>query len=214
VRLVADDGEQLGIVSVAEAMRMAEERNVDLVEIAPLAEPPVCKLMDYGKFRYREQKKAHEAKLKQKQIQVKEIKFRPGTDEGDYRIKLNKLIEFLKEGDKAKVTLRFRGREMAHQEFGIRLLERVRNELEPYGQVEQFPRLEGRQMVMVLGPKKKPTVESRIKKVSSKKAAPGEAKVLAAEKKAPVPAPAKKAIAVAKKGSKAEAKDSKVEASG
>jgi translation initiation factor IF-3 len=134
---------------------MAEEQNVDLVEIAPLAVPPVCKLMDYGKFRYREQKKAHEAKLKQKQIQVKEIKFRPGTDEGDYKIKLGKLIQFLEEGDKAKVTLRFRGREMAHQEFGVRLLERVKADLQAVGLVEQFPKLEGRQMVMVLAPKKK-----------------------------------------------------------
>ena len=155
MRLVAENGDQLGIQPVAEALRMAEEKNVDLVEIAPLANPPVCKLMDYGKFRYREQKKAHEAKLKQKQIQVKEIKFRPGTDEGDYKIKLGKLIEFLEEGDKAKVTLRFRGREMAHKEFGERLLERVRKDLDPYGLVEQFPRLEGRQMVMVLAPKKK-----------------------------------------------------------
>ncbi len=155
MRLVAENGDQLGIQPVAEALRMAEEKNVDLVEIAPLANPPVCKLMDYGKFRYREQKKAHEAKLKQKQIQVKEIKFRPGTDEGDYQIKLGKLIEFLEEGDKAKVTLRFRGREMAHKEFGERLLERVRKDLDPYGLVEQFPRLEGRQMVMVLAPKKK-----------------------------------------------------------
>jgi translation initiation factor IF-3 len=142
-------------VAVADAQRMAEEQNVDLVEIAPLAVPPVCKLMDYGKFRYREQKKAHEAKLKQKQIQVKEIKFRPGTDEGDYKIKLGKLIQFLEEGDKAKVTLRFRGREMAHQEFGVRLLERVKADLEAVGLVEQFPKLEGRQMVMVLAPKKK-----------------------------------------------------------
>ncbi len=155
VRLVSDSGEQLGIVSVTEALRLAEERDVDLVEIAPLAKPPVCKLMDYGKFRYREQKKAHEAKLKQKQIQIKEIKFRPGTDEGDYKIKLGKLIQFLGEGDKAKVTLRFRGREMAHQEFGLRLLERVKKDLEAHGQVEQFPKLEGRQMVMVLAPKKK-----------------------------------------------------------
>jgi translation initiation factor IF-3 len=155
VRLVGEQGEQLGIVAVAEALRMAEEKNVDLVEIAPLAVPPVCKLMDYGKFRYREQKKAHEAKLKQKQIQVKEIKFRPGTDEGDYKIKLGKLIEFLEGGDKAKVTLRFRGREMAHQEFGVRLLERVKADLEQVGLVEQFPKLEGRQMVMVLAPKKK-----------------------------------------------------------
>ena len=155
VRLVAENGDQLGIKSVMEALRLAEEANVDLVEIAPLANPPVCKLMDYGKFRYREQKKAHEAKLKQKQIQVKEIKFRPGTDEGDYKIKLNKLIQFLEEGDKAKVTLRFRGREMAHKEFGERLLERVRKDLEAVGLVEQFPKLEGRQMVMVLAPKKK-----------------------------------------------------------
>jgi translation initiation factor IF-3 len=155
VRLVGEDAEQLGIVPVAEALRLAEERNVDLVEIAPTAQPPVCKLMDYGKFRYREQKKAHEAKLKQKQIQVKEIKFRPGTDEGDYKIKLGKLIQFLEDGDKAKVTLRFRGREMAHQEFGVRLLERVKADLLEVGIVEQFPKLEGRQMVMVLAPKKK-----------------------------------------------------------
>ncbi len=136
-------------------MRLSEEQDVDLVEIAPQADPPVCRLMDYGKFKYQEQKKAHEAKLKQKIIQVKEIKFRPGTDEGDYSIKVRNLIRFLEEGDKTKVTLRFRGREMAHQEIGARLLERVRNELEPYGQVEQFPKMEGRQMIMVLAPKKK-----------------------------------------------------------
>jgi translation initiation factor IF-3 len=136
-------------------MRMAEEAEVDLVEIAPTAKPPVCRLMDYGKFKYQESKKRHEAKLKQKQIQVKEIKFRPGTDEGDYQIKLRNLIRFLEEGDKAKVTLRFRGREMAHQEFGIKLLERVRADLDAYGVVEQFPKLEGRQMIMVLSPKKK-----------------------------------------------------------
>ena len=152
---MAENGDQLGIVAVADALKMAEEQNVDLVEIAPLAVPPVCKLMDYGKFRYREQKKAHEAKLKQKQIQVKEIKFRPSTDEGDYKIKVGKLIQFLDEGDKAKVTLRFRGREMAHQEFGVRLLERVRKDLDTHAIIEQFPRLEGRQMVMVLAPKKK-----------------------------------------------------------
>jgi len=154
VRLVAEDGEQLGIVPTRDALRMAEEREVDLVEIAPLAKPPVCKLMDYGKFKYREAKKAHEAKLKQKQIQVKEVKFRPGTDEGDYRIKLRNLTRFLEEGDKTKVTLRFRGREMAHQEFGIRLLERVKADLEPYGVVEQFPKMEGRQLIMVLAPKR------------------------------------------------------------
>ena len=163
MRLVAENGDQLGIVPVLEALRKAEEANVDLVEIAPLANPPVCKLMDYGKFRYREQKKAHEAKLKQKQIQVKEIKFRPGTDEGDYKIKLGKLTQFLEEGDKAKVTLRFRGREMAHREFGERLLERVRKDLDAIGVVEQFPRLEGRQMVMVLAPKKKLVPEKVVK---------------------------------------------------
>ena len=134
---------------------MAEQAEVDLVEIAPGASPPVCRLMDYGKFKYRESKKRHEAKLKQKQIVVKEVKFRPGTDEGDYQIKLRNLIRFLDEGDKTKVTLRFRGREMAHQEFGIRLLERVRADLEAYGVVEQFPKMEGRQMIMVIAPKKK-----------------------------------------------------------
>jgi translation initiation factor IF-3 len=134
---------------------MAEEKEVDLVEIAPTAQPPVCRLMDYGKFKYRESKKRHEAKLKQKQIQVKEVKFRPGTDEGDYQIKLRNLIRFLEEGDKTKITLRFRGREMAHQEFGVRLLERIKAELDLYGVVEQFPKMEGRQMIMVLSPKKK-----------------------------------------------------------
>ncbi len=148
------DGEQLGIVSLAEALGKAEGAELDLVEIAPMAKPPVCRIMDYGKFKYREAKKQHEAKLKLKQIQVKEVKFRPGTDEGDYKIKLRNLTRFLSEGDKAKVTLRFRGREMAHQEFGVRLLERIRGDLEPIATVEQFPRLEGRQMVMLLAPKK------------------------------------------------------------
>jgi translation initiation factor IF-3 len=148
VRLLDEQGEQVGIVPIREALRMAEERDVDLVEIAPLANPPVCRLMDFGKFKYREAKKAHEAKLKQKQIQVKEVKFRPGTDEGDYQIKLRNLIRFLEDGDKTKVTLRFRGREMAHQEFGVRLLARVREDLDPYGTVEQFPKMEGRQLVM------------------------------------------------------------------
>ena len=155
VRLIGAAGEQIGIVSLAAANKLAEEAGVDLVEIAPTAKPPVCRLMDFGKYKYHEAKKRHEAKLKQRQIQVKEIKFRPGTDEGDYQIKLRNLIRFLEEGDKTKVTLRFRGREMAHQEFGVKLLERVRADLDPYGVVEQFPRLEGRQMVMVLSPKKK-----------------------------------------------------------
>jgi translation initiation factor IF-3 len=154
VRLIGKDGEQLGVVAIDKALALAEESEIDLVEIAPTAKPPVCRLMDYGKFKYTEAKKRHEAKLKQKQIQVKEIKFRPGTDEGDYQIKLRNLIRFLGEGDKVKVTLRFRGREMAHQEFGIKLLERVKGDLEPHGQVEQFPKLEGRQMIMVLSPKK------------------------------------------------------------
>lgn len=136
---------------------MAEEAELDLVEIAPTAVPPVCRIMDYGKFKYRESKKRHEAKLKQKQIIVKEVKFRPGTDEGDYKIKLRNLVRFLEEGDKTKVTLRYRGRELAHQEFGIRLLERIRGDLEPYGVVEQWPKMEGRQLIMVMAPKLKPT---------------------------------------------------------
>ncbi len=155
VRLIGVKGEQLGIVTLADANALADEAGVDLVEIAPTAQPPVCRLMDYGKFRYQESKKKHDAKLKQKQVQIKEIKFRPNTDEGDYNIKLRNLVNFLNEGDKVKVTLRFRGREMAHQEFGMRLLERVRDDLESYAIVEQFPKMEGRQMVMVLSPKKK-----------------------------------------------------------
>ncbi len=155
IRLVGIDNEPLGVVKLADAVRMSEEAEVDLVEIAPQADPPVCRLMDYGKFKYQEQKKAHDARLKQKIIQVKEVKFRPGTDEGDYNIKVRNLTRFLEEGDKTKVTLRFRGREMAHQDIGMRLLERVKAELEPVGVVEQFPKMEGRQMIMVIGPKKK-----------------------------------------------------------
>jgi translation initiation factor IF-3 len=155
IRLVGENGEQVGIVSIQQALSMAEEAGVDLVEIAPMAKPPVCRLMDFGKFKYHEAKRAHEAKLKQKQIQVKEIKLRPGTDENDYQIKLRNLVRFLQEGDKVKVTLRFRGREMAHQEFGQRLLDRVKTDLEPYGVVEQFPKMEGRQLIMVMAPKKK-----------------------------------------------------------
>ncbi|MCP5245470.1 MAG: translation initiation factor IF-3 [Burkholderiales bacterium] len=163
VRLIGLDGEQMGIVKLAHANELAEEAGVDLVEIAPTAQPPVCRLMDYGKFRYQESKRKHDAKLKQKQVQIKEIKFRPNTDEGDYRIKLRNLINFLNDGDKVKVTLRFRGREMAHQEFGVRILERVRDDLESYATVEQFPKMEGRQMVMVLSPKKKDTKTSKTK---------------------------------------------------
>ncbi len=153
VRLIGPDKEPMGIVSSAEALRLANEAELDLVEISPMADPPVCRIMDYGKFKYAEIKKQHEAKLKQKQVQIKEIKFRPGTDEGDYNIKLRNLIKFLNEGDKTKVTLRFRGREMAHQEIGMRLIERVKADLDAYGVVEQFPKMEGRQMVMVLAPK-------------------------------------------------------------
>ncbi len=142
------------MISIAAANKLAEEAELDLVEIAPTAKPPVCRVMDYGKFKYRESKKRHEAKLKQKQIIVKEVKFRPGTDEGDYKIKLRNLTRFLEEGDKTKITLRFRGREMAHQEFGIRLLERVKTDLLEHGVVEQFPKMEGRQLVMILAPKK------------------------------------------------------------
>ncbi len=155
VRLIGIKGEPIGVVSLAQANAMAEELEIDLVEIAPTAQPPVARLMDFGKFKYSEAKKKHEAKLKQKQIQVKEVKFRPGTDDGDYQIKLRNLTRFLTEGDKTKITLRFRGREMAHQEFGFKLLERVKADLEPFGVVEQFPKMEGRQMVMVMSPKKK-----------------------------------------------------------
>jgi translation initiation factor IF-3 len=179
VRLVGAEGEQIGVVPIADAIARAEAAELDLVEIAPLAEPPVCRIMDFGKFKYREAKRQHEAKLKLKQIQVKEVKFRPSTDEGDYKIKLRNLIRFLGEGDKAKVTLRFRGREMAHQEFGIRLLERIRGDLEPHSIVEQFPRLEGRQMVMLLAPKKvappkHPTNKPEAGKGESQKVSPPE----------------------------------------
>ncbi|MEY3670138.1 MAG: hypothetical protein RL258_1534 [Pseudomonadota bacterium] len=142
-------------MKISEALRLAEEAEVDLVEIAPQAVPVVCKLMDFGKFKYQEQKRAHDAKLKQKVIQVKEVKFRPGTDDNDYQVKLRNLTRFLEEGDKAKITIRFRGREMAHQEFGMRMLERVKEDLAELGQVEQMPKLEGRQMVMIMAPKKK-----------------------------------------------------------
>ena len=155
IRLVGEEGEQLGIVALSDAVARAEAAELDLVEIAPTAKPPVCRIMDYGKFKYREAKKQHEAKLKLKQIQVKEVKFRPGTDEGDYQIKLRNLIKFLEEGDKTKITLRFRGREMAHQEIGMAQLRRVSNDLAELAVVEQFPKMEGRQLVMMLAPKKK-----------------------------------------------------------
>ncbi len=155
MRLIGLEGEQLGIVKIAEAFRLSEAADVDLVEIAPNAEPPVCRLMDYGKFKYQEQKRQAEARSKQKIIQVKEVKFRSATDEGDYQVKLRNLKRFLEEGDKAKVSLRFRGREMAHQDLGMKMLERVRDDLLDMAQVEAMPKLEGRQMIMVLSPKKK-----------------------------------------------------------
>ena len=155
VRLIGTDGEIIGIMSGREALKMAEEADTDLVEISPNATPPVCRLMDYGKFKYQEQKKAAEALAKQKIIQVKEIKLRPGTDENDYQVKMRNIKRFIEDGDKVKVTLRFRGREMAHQEIGMRQLERIREELAEMAQVESMPKLEGRQMVMMLAPARK-----------------------------------------------------------
>ena len=194
MRLIGAGGEPIGVVSIAAANKMAEEAELDLVEIAPTAVPPVCRIMDFGKFKYRESKRQHEAKLKQKQIVVKEVKFRPGTDEGDYKIKIRNLLRFLEEGDKAKITLRYRGREMAHQEFGIRLLERIRSELEPFAIVEQFPKMEGRQLVMVMSPKKggKAPVKS-----APKAAAPAEAAKPAAAQATPVDVVAPVAVVAA-----------------
>ncbi len=161
VRLSGVENEPLGIVSLMEALRMAGDLDVDLVEISATAVPPVCRLMDYGKFKYQEQKKAADAKSKQKVIEVKEIKFRPGTDDGDYNIKVRNIKRFLDEGDKCKITLRFRGREITHQEIGMELLNRMRAELADLIVVEQFPKLEGRQMVMMIAPgKKKPAAKA------------------------------------------------------
>ena len=155
VRVISAEGAQLGIMSTDEAIAAARRAGLDLVEVAPAEKPPVCRIMDFGKFKYQESKKQHEAKLKQKQVQVKEIKFRPGTDEGDYQIKLRNIVRFLGEGDKVKVTLRFRGREMAHQELGLAQLKRVEADVAEIAITESFPKMEGRQMVMVLAPKKK-----------------------------------------------------------
>ncbi|MFZ5790080.1 MAG: translation initiation factor IF-3 [Pseudomonadota bacterium] len=153
VRLVKEDGSMVGIVPIREALMMAEEAGLDLVEISPNATPPVCKILDFGKFKYEQQKKLAEARKKQKVIEVKEIKLRPGIDEHDYQVKMRSVLRFLEEGDKVKVTMRFRGREMVHQELGLKVLERVRNELDALAKVEQMPRLEGRQMIMVMAPK-------------------------------------------------------------
>ncbi|MAR33834.1 MAG: translation initiation factor IF-3 [Porticoccaceae bacterium] len=155
VRLVSDDGTQVGIVGLQQALDLAREKTMDLVEISPDAEPPVCKIMDYGKHVFDLKKKTAMQKKKQKQTQVKEMKFRPGTDEGDYQIKLRNVTRFLENGDKAKITLRFRGREMAHQDLGIAMVKRIEHDLENIAQVEQYPKLEGRQMTMVFAPKSK-----------------------------------------------------------
>jgi translation initiation factor IF-3 len=155
VRVIGSDGEQQGLMPIADAIEVAKLEGLDLVEVAPTAEPPVCRIMDFGKYLFEQNKKAQSAKRKQKHVHVKEIKFRPGTDEGDYQIKLRKLVEFLEYGDKTKITLRFRGREMAHQELGANLLARVRKDLDEYGVIEQMPQMEGRQMIMVMSPKKK-----------------------------------------------------------
>ena len=155
LRVIAADGSQAGVMSRYDALQMASAAELDLVEVSPTAEPPVVRIMDYGKFLFEQNKKAHSAKRKQKQIQVKEVKFRPGTGESDYQIKLRNLTRFLSEGDKAKVTLRFRGREMVHQDIGRKLLDRVSGDLAPHAVVEQNPLMEGKQMIMVFAPKKK-----------------------------------------------------------
>ncbi len=155
VRLMGPDNEQLGVVSIEEALRLSTEQDVDLVEVVAQATPPVCKLIDYGKFKFAEQKKAHEAKLKQKVVELKEVKFRPGTDDGDYNIKVRNMKRFLDEGDKVKVSLRFKGREITHQELGMAMMERIKADTVEVAQVEQMPKLEGRQMIMMMAPKKK-----------------------------------------------------------
>ncbi len=155
VRLIDAEGTQLGIVTIEEALRAAEQATLDLVEIAADADPVVCKIMDFGKYIYEAKKQRNATKKKQKIIQVKEVKFRPGTEEGDYQVKLRNLVRFLEQGDKAKVTLRFRGREMAHQEIGMELIKRIETDLEPHAAVEQHAKMEGRQLTMVLAPKKK-----------------------------------------------------------
>ncbi len=152
IRLIGADGENVGVVTPARAMEMAAEAGLDLVEISPNAEPPVCKIMDFGKFKYETQKKEAEARKKQKIIEIKEIKFRPGTDTHDYEVKMRNVVKFLENGDKVKITLRFRGREMAHMELGRELLHRISTDLEEIGKVESMPKLEGRQMVMMIGP--------------------------------------------------------------
>jgi translation initiation factor IF-3 len=185
--LLGPEGEQIGIVSVREALSKAEEAELDLVEINPLAQPPVCRIMDYGKFKYRQSKQQHEAKLKQKIVEIKEVLFRPGTDDADYQRKLNHIREFLEEGDKVKCRVRFRGREMAHQEFGMRQLQHVREDLGDTIVIEQFPKMEGRQMIMILAAKKK------VEPVKAEKTAKPPKSVSEAETASPVAAVAAKA---------------------
>ncbi len=155
MRLIGKDGEQLGVVSIGRALQIATQHDLDLVEVAPTARPPVCRVMDFGKFKFEQEKKQHAAKRKQRQVQVKEIKFRPGTDENDYQVKLRSLIRFLEEGDRAKITLRFRGRELTHKELGEKMLERLMVDLAEHGTVEQTARLEGKQITVMVVPKKK-----------------------------------------------------------
>ena len=153
--MIGAEGEQVGIVSINEALQMAYDVSLDLVEISPNADPPVCKIMDFGKYQFEQNKKLQAAKKKQKQIQIKEIKFRPGTEEGDYQVKIRSLVKFLSEGDKTKITVRFKGRELTHRELGMDLLKRIETDLEELAVVEQFPKMEGRQLIMVLAPTKK-----------------------------------------------------------
>ena len=155
VRVIGPDDQQIGILYTREAIQQAEEAGLDLVEVSPTAEPPVCRIMDFGKYLFEQNKKQQSARKKQKQIQVKEVKFRPTTDEGDYQIKMRNLTRFLSEGDRAKITIRFRGREMLHQELGAQLIDRIKGDLGELAQVEQYPKLEGRQLIMVVAPKKK-----------------------------------------------------------
>lgn len=160
MRLIGEEGEQLGVVSVKEALFAAREHGVDLVELQPNAAPPVCRLMDYGKFLYQQKKKTGDAKKKQRQMQVKELKFRPGTEEADYQVKLRNLLRFLEQGDKVKITIRFRGREMAHQELGMEVLERLVKDIDGHAVVEQRPKMEGKQLVMVAAPGKGTTKQA------------------------------------------------------
>jgi len=155
VRVIDADGSQVGVIATREALAKAEEAGLDLVEVSPNADPPVCKIMDYGKFIYQKEKQLQAAKKKQKQIQVKEVKFRPTTEDADYQTKLRALLRFLEEGDKVKITVRYKGREMAHQELGMQLIERVKGDLEELAQIEQYPKLEGRQTIMVMSPRRR-----------------------------------------------------------